>query len=595
MRAIYASFFALICAATCSGADLAVDAGAETVYRHGLIYTVDAHDHMAEAIAVRAGRIVFVGSDVDAAHLIDARTHVVDLAGRFVMPGLIDAHMHPLDGGAQLVSCNLDYKPLTIEAFRDRIQACIDADRTHEPDGWLNVTGWYRQFMLPSGTDADARTLSALKTARPILVHSTDGHSVLANERAMSLAHLNSGSKDPPDGRMARASDGSLSGIFEDGAHRPLLERVPVPSETDTEAMARAALRALNAQGVTSFLDAAASSASIAAFSHLAKQRAMTARGHFAPVIDTQEAQQPQVVVARLKALFAKYNQIGTDSVPGIVVRNAKIFMDGVLQAPAQTAGLLEPYLEDRGQAAHPRFAPGSKRGDVYFPPELLTPLLDALARSGIEPHIHAIGDRSVRQALDAIEAMRKSVPNPDLRVAMAHEELVDVQDLPRFAALNVIPVMSFQWAKPGPDSIDAARDYLGAARFAHMEPEGSLNAAHARIAYGSDWPVDRLNEWFALKVGVTRTGDPELGIKYQGQLNQDAVLPRATALRAITMNAAYALHMDSEVGSLETGKLADLIVLDRNPMKVPAEEIAQVRVLLTLLGGKVVYQASSF
>jgi hypothetical protein len=269
--------------------------------------------------------------------------------------------------------------------------------------------------------------------------------------------------------------------------------------------------------------------------------------------------------------------------------------MDGVLQAPAQTAGLLEPYLQDRGTGAHPRFVPGSKSGDVYFSPDLLTPLLEALARAGIEPHIHAIGDRSVRQALDAIEAMRKSVPNPDLRVAMAHEELVDAQDLPRFAALNVIPVMSFQWAKPGPDSIDAARDYLGPARFAHMEPEGSLNAAHARIAYGSDWPVDRLNEWFALKVGVTRTGDPELGIKYQGQLNRDAVLPRATALRAITMNAAYALHMDSEVGSLETGKLADLIVLDRNPLQVPAEEIAQVRVLLTTLGGKVVYQAPAF
>jgi hypothetical protein len=151
---------------------------------------------------------------------------------------------------------------------------------------------------------------------------------------------------------------------------------------------------------------------------------------------------------------------------------------------------------------------------------------------------------------------------------------------------------MSFQWAKPGPDSIDAARDYLGEARFAHMEPEGSLDAAHARIAFGSDWPVDRLNEWFALKVAVTRSGDPALGSKYQGRLNQDAPLPRATALRAITMNSAYALHVDGEVGSLAVGKLADFILLDRDPLKVPAEDIAKVRVLTTVVGGKVVYQA---
>jgi predicted amidohydrolase YtcJ len=172
---------------------------------------------------------------------------------------------------------------------------------------------------------------------------------------------------------------------------------------------------------------------------------------------------------------------------------------------------------------------------------------------------------------------------------------MVDPADYARFARLDAIPVMSFQWAKPGPDSIDAARDYLGPVRFERMEPEGSLYAAHARIAYGSDWPVDRLDEWFALKVGITRTGDPALGVKYAGRLNAQNDLPRAFALRAITMNAAYELHQDEVTGSLEAGKLADLIVLDRHVLAVPAAQIAQTRVLLTMVGGRIVYRAEGF
>jgi predicted amidohydrolase YtcJ len=196
---------------------------------------------------------------------------------------------------------------------------------------------------------------------------------------------------------------------------------------------------------------------------------------------------------------------------------------------------------------------------------------------------------------LDGIQAVRAAYPAKDVRIAIAHDEIVDPADFPRYRQLNAIPVLSFQWEKPASDTVDNAQDYLGPERFKYMEPAGYLAAAGARIAYGSDWPVDPLDEWFALKVGVTRTNAPQAGPKYAGRLSEDAGLSRPAVLRAITMNSSYELHQDALTGSIEVGKLADLIVLDRNVLKIPAADIAHVRVLQTVVGGEVVYAADPF
>ncbi len=181
------------------------------------------------------------------------------------------------------------------------------------------------------------------------------------------------------------------------------------------------------------------------------------------------------------------------------------------------------------------------------------------------------------------------------MRCAIAHDEIVDPADFGRFRELNTVPVLSLQWEKPASDTVDNARDYLGPARYKFMEPAGVLAAAGARIAVGSDWSVDPLDEWVALKVGVTRTNSPRSDPKYAGRLSDDPGLTRAAVLRAITLNSSYELHQDLATGSLEVGKLADLIVLDRNVLKVPAEEIAGTQVLQTVVGGRVVYQAAGF
>ena len=231
----------------------------------------------------------------------------------------------------------------------------------------------------------------------------------------------------------------------------------------------------------------------------------------------------------------------------------------------------------------------------MYFPAPILRALLKSVVAAGFEPHMHADGDRAVREGLDGVQAVREAFPNKDVRCAIAHDEIVDPADFPRYRELNVNPVLSFQWEKPASDTVDNARDYLGPVRYKYMEPAGFLSEAGARIAYGSDWPVDPLDEWFALKVGVTRTNSPASLPKYAGRLSEDLGLTRAAVLRAITMNSSYELHQDRFTGSLEAGKFADLIVLDRNVLKIPAEDIAGTKVLQTVAGGRVVFQADGF
>jgi predicted amidohydrolase YtcJ len=196
-----------------------------------------------------------------------------------------------------------------------------------------------------------------------------------------------------------------------------------------------------------------------------------------------------------------------------------------------------------------------------------------------------------VHAGLDGVAALRKALPGADIRVAIAHDEIVDPIDYPRFRALDAIPVLSLQWGKPAGDTIGLV-DYFGPQRMARLEPAGVLAAAGARIAFGSDWPVDRLDEWFAFKVGVTRTNAPDAPAEYRGRLGDDPGLSREAVLTAATINAAYELHQDDVTGSIEIGKFADLIVLDRNPLTVPAEDIANVRVLETVVGGVTVYAA---
>ncbi len=576
---------------------------ADTVLRNGQVLTMDANNSVQQAVAVRDGKIVFVGTDADAGNWVGPATKVIDLGGRMLMPGFVDAHLHALAGGRALLMCDLAYAPLSQAQLAAQLQSCLDATKDKEPDAWLEAVNWDRQATSSIDGDPTKALLDALTTGRPIAVTSSDFHSVLANSRALSLAGVTAATPDPSGGKFLRNASGAPTGIAEDAASWQLKAAIPPDTEADLLKQGRAALAALREQGITTFMDAAASDVQGRIFKTLQQSGELTARAHLAIALTPDTAaSSPVNAIAAAKTIASSIDQ-GTPVVaPGLNARIVKAFMDGVVNAPADTGALLTPYFTNTGTDAAPNWQPGSNLGSIYYPAEVLKPLMIAAADAGLDFHVHATGERGVRQALDAVENVRKLRPQADFRAAIAHDETVAVADYPRFAAQDVMATMSFQWAQRAPYSIGETESHLGPDRFARMEPFGSLRNAGARVVHGSDWPIDPFDTFLALKIGVTRSGDPtnphsaaNIAPIFEGKINNDPALSRIDVLRSITMNSAHQLRIDHLVGSIEVGKFADLIVLDRNFMTVPDEELGRNRVLLTMSGGKVVMAIDAF
>lgn len=578
-------------------------APADVVLRGGKVVTMDAKRSVAQAVAVRDGRIEFVGSDAEAALRIGRSTKVIDLGGRMLMPGFIDAHLHSLAGGRALLVCDMAYQPLTRAQLTARLQACLDASADAAPGAWLEAVNWDRASTASLDADPTRATLDALPTTRPIVVTSSDFHTVLANSRALALAGITAATPDPAGGRFARDGSGTPTGICEDAAGFQVKAAIPPDSEADLMKQGRAALSALRAQGITSFMDAAAGEAHGRVFKALRASGELTARVNLAFSVDAADAAaDPSAAIAALRSTAATIDQGKPTPAPGVQARIVKVFMDGVVNAPADTGSLLTPYFENAGTEAAPRWVEGTNRGPLYFAPAVLQPLMLAAVDAGLDMHLHATGDRGVRTVLDAVQATRTARPKADFRPAIAHAETVAVADYPRFAALDTSVTMSFQWAQRAPYSIGETENHLGPERFARMEPSGSLRRAGARVVHGSDWPIDAFDTFLALKVGVTRSGDPgnpnspaSLAPIFEGPINADPALTRDDVLAAITVNAAHQLRLEKVAGSIEVGKFADLIVLERDFLTVPAEELGRNRVLLTMVGGQVVAAIDGF
>ncbi len=563
--------------------------------RNGQVYTVDGQDSVHQALAVAGGKIIYVGSDAGVNSYIGQQTQVIDLAGRMLMPGFVDAHMHPGDGGRALTLCDLNYRPMTRPMFQAAIQACLDASADKGPDVWLEVGSWDRMAMVGLDGDPDKSTLDALDTRRPIQVRSSDFHTLLTNSRGLALAGVDRHTANPADGKFIRDSAGNPTGVCEDGAANMVASVVPPVTDAEKLKQIRAALDAMRQQGITSFMDAYSGPENGKAFTTLQHSGELTARALLAIRLDPDAAAaDPVKTIAGVKALAAVYDQGETQAAPGVSLRHVKLFMDGIINAPADTGALLTPYMHNVGTETAPKWIPGKNLGDPYFPEPVLKPLLLQAVRAGLDPHLHATGERAVREALNSIEYVRQQLPDKGFRPAIAHAETVDPADYSRFKALDVTATMSFQWAQQAPSVLDSTGDHLGPERLARMEPFGSIHNAGGRIAYGSDWPVDPLDPFLALKVGVTRSGDPlnphSFGPEYAGKLNADPALSRSEVIRAVTFNAAQQLNLDKVLGSLEVGKFADLIVLDKNFMQVPEQELARNQVLMTVVGGQVVW-----
>ena len=397
----------------------------------------------------------YVGDDAGAAAYVGRRTQRIDLGGRMLMPGLVDGHMHPQSGGLRLEKCSLDYLSLTVAELQSRIQGCIDADRSAGPDDWLEVLNWFEPGAQPPGTVLTHAALDALGTTRPIVVHSSYGHSNLTNARGLALAGITRDTPDPKDGVIARDAAGEPTGLFEDAAQDLVDHLVPPATAAQNLLATQLALKAMREQGITAFLDAYTDPETLQSYTEVQKAGELTARAHFAVLIDPVQDYDAGRAVDEVLALRTRYDQGPLRVAPSLSVDTAKMFLDGVNSAPSFTGVLLQPYFENAGTAEQPDWRPGTSRGPPpYFTPAQLTDTLTRIVEAGIRPHMHADGDGAVHEALDAIALLRARFPGRDLRPAIAHDELVDPNDFARFAELGALPVLSFQWEKPAIDVV---------------------------------------------------------------------------------------------------------------------------------------------
>jgi len=533
-------------------------------------------NHSAVAIG-RDGAILEVGSNADVRRLIGSGTEVIDAAGGTIMAGIHDGHMHPLGAALGSLHPSLGNAETTVPELQAAIQAMLDATTEREPDGWLQVVDWNPVGLKPAGTVADKSMLDALETSRPIALQGSDFHNMLVNSRALALAGIDSTTPDPSGGEIVRDGEGNPTGLLKDSAQD--LVRAVIPEPTDAEKQAAYADMAafLLTNGITSFMDAAAGEDGLQTYQQLIAAGLLRQRVTPALLVDSELAAHPAQAAEYLADLRARYSGTAT-----MRLTTAKVFLDGVMEFPAQTAALLSPYLDGDG-------APTDNYGDLYVSRQAFGRLAVALDRKDWQLHAHAIGDRAVRVALDGYARARRSNGDSGLRHTITHLELVHPSDYGRFAKLGVVASMQLQWAVRNVWTLSALRPYIGEERFHRLYPAASLARAGALLAGGSDWPVDPLKPFTQLSTAVSRTapgGDsPPLG--------SDEALTRAQSLRMHTRGGAYQLH-SRRSGTVAPGKRADLIVLDRDLLRSSPSRMSRAEVQYTLVSGEVVYDGGS-
>jgi predicted amidohydrolase YtcJ len=534
-------------------------APADLVLRGGAVYTVDAARSWASAVAVRGGRIVYVGTDSVPASFIGPRTEVADLAGAMVLPGFQDAHVHPVISGVDLAECPLADLP-SAAAVLDSIRACARA-RPGQP--WVRGAGW--ELPLFPAANPTKALLDQAVPDRPAAFEAVDGHSMWANTRALALAGITRDTPDPPNGRIerdprTREPTGTLRESASDLIYAVLPERTPAERSAG---LARALAEA-NRFGITSMFGADEGKAELEAYAAADRAGTLTVR-----IVAASSVGEGSVdsVVALARALRTRYT---TAHVRPIAV---KLFQDGVVEA--RTAAMLAPYLDRRGDAGTP----------TYDQPTLDS-LAAALDQEGFQIHVHAVGDRAVRMALDAFEYARKQNGARDARHAIAHLQVIDPADIPRFRTLGVVANFEALWANGDEYLTKLADPALGPKRVRFEYPIASVVRSGAVVSGGSDWSVTSLNPLDAIQVGITHR---DLG-RAAAPWNPEERVDLPTMIALYTINAAWALRQDEETGSIEVGKLADLVVLNRNLFELPADSIHTAKVTRTLLGGRTVY-----
>lgn len=538
---------------------------ADLVLVGGSVTTLDVARPVASAVAIRAGRIAAVGDERDVGDLGDRRTRRIDLHGRTLLPGFIDAHCHPVMAGVDLLRCPLHELPASIDSYVGAIGTYAAAHRDLD---WVLGNGWY-MAAFPGGTPS-RHDLDRAVADRPALFINRDGHGAWVNTRALERAGITAETPDPPDGRIERDAGGGPSGTLHEGAVELVRRLVPQPTVDEIAAGLELAQAYLHRLGITAWQDAWVTPAWLAGYRRFAEAGRLTAR-----VVASQWWERDQGE----EQIEGFVEERARSSIGRLEATTVKIMTDGV--AENYTASMLEPYLDAKGH-------PTGNRGIDFVDPERLKSCVTRLDSLGFQVHFHALGDRAVRQALDAVEAARGANGHTDMRPHLAHLQLVDPADWPRFRALDAGANVQPFWACNDDQMTELTLPFLRPDRAALQYPIASMYRAGARLVGGSDWTVSTPNVMAEIEVAVTRVSPAK---RDEPPFLPDEAIDLETALRAFTLGAAWANHRDDRTGSIEVGKLADLVVMDRDIAREPTNRLGDARVLLTLVEGEAVHE----
>jgi predicted amidohydrolase YtcJ len=540
------------------------------------VYTVNAKQPWAEAVAIRGEKIEAVGTAQELAHLRGASTKVIDAGGRLVLPGFTDSHIHFVEGSLNLLHVHLD-DAKNIAEVQKRVKEFADK---HPEASWILGRGWSYPIFGAAAVP-DKKYLDEVVPDRPVYLTAFDGHSFWANSKALQLAGITAKTPDPPNGYFVRdpATGEPTGAIKEDGADALMDPAIPLPNRVERLAALRAGMIEANKAGLVRGICTGNLGQSVAnddfanadLYEELRKSGELSVRIYYAFAVD------PPAVTTTVLSQIEQARKRDHDE--WISAGAIKFYLDGVIES--HTAAMLTPYSDDPKQI-----------GALFWAPANYKKAVAQLDHDGFQIFTHAIGDKAVRLALDAYEEAALANHTHDARPRIEHIETVSAEDIPRFGKLGVIASFQPLHAYPDDDTLNVWLRNAGEERGQRAWAWHSIETAGGHLAFGSDWPVVTLNPWQGVQNALTRQtteGNPPGGfVPHERVSLEDAV-------KGYTLGAAYSGRREKTEGSLEPGKLADLIVVSQDLFKIEPAEIGKTEVLLTMVGGKVVYQAPNW
>jgi len=536
---------------------------ATTILLNGRVYTLNPRQPWAEAVAISGDKILAVGSVKDMASYRDASTRVIDLDGRLVLPGFTDCHIHFMDGSLGLTQVILNGAG-TVAEIQKRVKEYAAA---HPNETWITGMGWTYPTFGPSALP-DKKFLDEVVSDRPVYLVAFDGHSSWANSKALAMAGIKRDTADPPNGKIVRDNNGEATGALQESAGDLVAKFLPKPSREERLSALRLGMSEANKVGLVRVHSAGQDFEWLDLYDELRRKDELTVRFYIAYFLDPPELTGD--AINKIEAARRTYND---EWVSGGVV---KTMLDGVVEA--HTAAMLTPFSDDPTQT-----------GKLFWDPVKYKQAITELDRRGLQIFTHAIGDRAVRLSLDAYEEAEKTNQTHDARPRIEHIETISTQDIPRFGKLGVVASFQPLHAYPDDDTLKIWARNVGPERAQRAWVWRSIESTGGLLAFGSDWPVVTLNPWSGVQNALTRQtteGDPPDGFLPKERISLE------DTIKAYTLGAALAGRREKTEGSLERGKLADLIVLSQDLFKIPPTEIVRTEVLLTLVGGRVVYQS---